>query len=127
MYSLICSFTFIEDHLVWFTEWLITVLERAAVGSGALSELLSEPDEDSFWTSDVAESVHVCVVNHRADELGAQLAEPSERVVDVLHGEHDAQVTEGVHRGDAVIGDHRRREEPGQLKPAVTVWRTHHG
>src|SRR5713101_2804027 len=26
-----------------------------------------------------------------------------------------------------MIGDHRRREESGDLEPAVTVWRTHHG
>src|SRR5581483_11328362 len=26
-----------------------------------------------------------------------------------------------------MIGDHRRREEPGQLEPAVTIRRTHHG
>src|SRR5438034_3008567 len=37
------------------------------------------------------------------------------------------QVTESVHRGAAVIGDHRRREESGHLEPAVTVRCTHHG
>src|SRR4029077_6464834 len=42
-------------------------------------------------------------------------------------GEHDAQVTERVHGGAAVIGDHSRHEESGQLEPAVTVRRTHHG
>src|SRR5437764_13682129 len=26
-----------------------------------------------------------------------------------------------------MIGDHRGREESGELEPAVTVWRTHHG
>src|SRR5207237_4216116 len=49
------------------------------------------------------------------------------RLVDVIHGEHDAQVAESVHRGAAVIGDHRRREKSGDLEPAVTVRRTHHG
>src|SRR5207249_3797609 len=34
---------------------------------------------------------------------------------------------ESVHRGAAVVGDHRRREESGHLEPAVTVRRTHHG
>src|SRR6185369_13580644 len=49
------------------------------------------------------------------------------RIVDVLHGEHDAKVAEIVHWGAAVIGDHRRRDETGHLEPAVTVRRTHHG
>src|SRR5207237_276706 len=49
------------------------------------------------------------------------------RLVDVIHGEHDAQVAESVHRGAAVIGDHRRREKSGDLEPAMTVRRTHHG
>src|SRR5207249_9988353 len=39
----------------------------------------------------------------------------------------DAEVTESVHRGAAVVGDHRRRKESGHLEPAVTVRRTHHG
>ncbi|MNN66979.1 hypothetical protein D3C81_1825840 [compost metagenome] len=53
--------------------------------------------------------------------------QPGECVVDVLHGEHDAQVSEGIHRGVAVIGDHGRRQKPGYLEPAVTVRRAHHG
>jgi hypothetical protein len=32
----------------------------------------------------------VLVLNHFADELSAALAEPRERLVDVVHGEHDA-------------------------------------
>src|SRR5262245_15840161 len=96
--------------------------------SGSLRpELLGEPDENSFRAPDVAEPIRVFVLDHFADELRAAFAEPGERIVDVLHGEHDAQVTESVHRGAAVIGDHRRREESGHLEPAVTVRRTHHG
>src|SRR5690242_7451018 len=91
-----------------------------------LPELLGEPDENSFGTTDVAEPIHVVVLDHFADDLRAKFAEPGERIVDVLHGEHDAQVSESVHRGVAVIGDHGRREEAGQLEPAVTVRRTHH-
>lgn len=37
------------------------------------------------------------------------------------------QVAEGVHRGAAVIGDHRRREKARQLQPAMTVRRAQHG
>ena len=92
-----------------------------------LSELLGEPDENPFGASDVAEPIRLFVLDHFTDELRAALAEPGERIVDVLHREHDAQVTESVHRSGAVIGDHRRRQESGHLEPAVTVWRTHHG
>src|ERR1700694_6128286 len=92
-----------------------------------LPEFLGEPDENSFGPPDIAEPIRVFVLDHFADELRAAFAEPDERIVDVLHGEHDAQVTESVHRGAAVIGDHRRREEWGHLEPAVTVRRTHHG
>src|ERR687892_1674453 len=92
-----------------------------------LPELLGEPDEKSFGAADVAEPVHVFVLDHFADELRAVLAEPGERIVDVVHGEHDAQVAEGVHRGVPVIGDHRRREKARELEPAVAVRRAHHG
>jgi hypothetical protein len=44
---------------------------------------------------------------------------PLERLVDVVHGEHDAQVAERVHRGVPVIRDGRRREKPGELETAV--------
>src|SRR5215207_4079671 len=92
-----------------------------------LPELFGKPDENSFGAPDVAEPIHVLVLGHFTDELRAAFAEPGERIVEVLHGEHDAEVTESVHWGAAVIGDHRRREESGHLEPAVTVRRTHHG
>src|SRR5438046_5808355 len=92
-----------------------------------LPELLGKPDENSFGVPDVTEPIRVFVLDHVADELRAAFAEPGERIVDVLHGEHDAKVTESIDRGAAVIGDHRRREESGHLEPAVTVRRTHHG
>src|SRR5688572_3161777 len=92
-----------------------------------LPELLGKPDENSFGAPDVAEPIRGFVLDHFADELRAAFAEPGERIVDVLHGEHDAQITESVYRSAAVIGDHRRREESGQLEPAVTVRRPQHG
>ena len=55
-----------------------------------LPELLGETDENSFGAPDVAEPIRVFVLNHFADELRAAFAEPGERIVDVLHGEHDA-------------------------------------
>jgi hypothetical protein len=45
----------------------------------------------------------VLVLDQFTDDLRAALAEPGERVVDVLHGEHAAEITESVHRGVAVI------------------------
>ena len=50
-----------------------------------------------------------------------------ERVVEVVHGEHDTQVAERVHRGVPVIGDRRRRKKSRELEPAVAVRRPHHG
>src|SRR5688572_11410250 len=93
---------------------------------GLLPELLGKPDENSFGAPDVAEPIRVFVLDDFADELRAEFAEPGERIIDVLHGEHDPQVTESVHRGPAVIGDGRRREEPGNLEPAVAVWGDKH-
>jgi hypothetical protein len=55
-----------------------------------LPELLGEPDENSFGAPDVAEPIHVFVLDHFANELRTAFAEPDERIVDVLHGEHDA-------------------------------------
>src|SRR5256885_1756639 len=98
------------------------------IRSGSLLlELLGEPDENPFGTPDVAEPIRVFILDHFADELRAAFAESGERIVDVLHGEHDAQVAESVHWGAAVIGDHRWRDETAPLEPAVTARRTHHG
>src|SRR6266542_1040576 len=98
------------------------------IRSGSLlPELLGEPDENSFGTPDVAKPIHVFILDHLANELRAAFAESCERIVDIFHGEHDAQVAESVHWGAAVIGDHRWCEELGQFEPAMTVWRTHHG
>src|SRR6266480_2056962 len=105
-----------------------STLTSHGIRSGSLlPELLGEPDENPFGTPDVAEPINVFILDHFADELRTACAESDKRIVDVLHGEQDAQVAESVHRGAAVIGDHRRREESGHLEPAVTVRRTHHG
>ena len=102
-----------------------TQTRRGSAPSSA--DLLGQPDENALGASDVAEPIHVLVLDHFVDELRAVLAEPGERVVEVVHGEHDAEVAEGVHRGVPVIGDHRRREKSRELEPAVAVRRTHHG
>src|SRR5215210_5569329 len=85
----------------------------------ALPELLGEPDEQSFGPADVAEPIRVLVLYHVANELRAARAEPHERRVDVVHGEHDAEVAERVHRGVPVISDGRRGEKARELEPAV--------
>ncbi len=47
------------------------------------------------------------VLDHfAADKLCAVLAEPGKRLVDVVHGKHDAEVAQSVHWGVPVISDH---------------------
>src|SRR4051812_18545468 len=93
----------------------------------SLADLFREPDEKSFGPPDVAEPIHVFVLDHFTDELRAVLAEPGERVVNIVHGEHDAEVAESVHRSVPVIGDRLGREKSRELEAAVAVRRAHHG
>jgi hypothetical protein len=53
---------------------------------------LGESDEKSFRPADVAEPIHVFILDYFAYELGAAIAEPFKRLADVVHGEHDAEV-----------------------------------
>ena len=48
-----------------------------------------ESDEKSFRAANIAEPICVFVLDHFAYELRAALAEPLERFVDIVHGEHD--------------------------------------
>ena len=57
-----------------------------------MPELLGEPDEDSFWTADVAQP-DVFVIDDFIDHRRAELAQPRQGVVKVLDGEHDPQVS----------------------------------
>jgi hypothetical protein len=45
--------------------------------------------DDALGPADVAEPIHVLVLDDFADELRAELTQPSEGLVDVVHGEHD--------------------------------------
>ena len=92
-----------------------------------LPQLLGEPDENSFGTPDVAEPVDVFVIDDFIDDRRTELAEPGERVVDVLDGEHDAQVSQRVHWGCAVIGRDSRDVEARELEAAMAVGGAHHG
>ena len=55
-----------------------------------LPHFLGESDENALGPPDVAEPIRVFVLDHFPNELRTPLAEPGERIVDVLHGEHDA-------------------------------------
>src|SRR5579862_3547868 len=81
------------------------------------AEFLGESDEKPFRPADVAEPVRVFISHDFAYELRAALAEPFKRLVDVVHGEHDAEVAESVHRSVSVVRDGGRREEAGQFEP----------
>ena len=91
------------------------------------AELLGEPDEKSFGPPDVAKPIHVFVLDDFTDELRTAFAEPGERIVNVVHGEHDAEAAQSIHWGVPVICDDRRIEVPRDLEPAVAVRRAHHG
>src|SRR5258708_15701607 len=80
---------------------------------------LGQADEKSFGAADIAESIRVLVLNHFTDELRAVFAEPGERLVDVVHSEHDAKVSESVHRGVSMIGDYRRGEKKPKIETGV--------
>jgi hypothetical protein len=56
------------------------------------AEFLGESDEKPFRPADVAEPIRVSISDYFAYELRAALAEPFKRLVDVVHGEHDAEV-----------------------------------
>ena len=55
------------------------------------AEFLGQPDEKPFRPADVAEPIRVLIPDYLAFELGSALTEPLERLVYVVHGEHDAR------------------------------------
>ena len=57
-----------------------------------LAEFLCESNEKPFGPADVAEPVRVFILDYFAYELRAAPAEPLQRLVDIVHGEHDAEV-----------------------------------
>jgi hypothetical protein len=61
-------------------------------------ELLGEPDEKPFRPPDVAEPIRVQVPDHFAHQLCAALAKPLKGLVDIVHGEHDAEVAQCIYR-----------------------------
>jgi hypothetical protein len=53
---------------------------------------LRQSDEKALRPADVAEAMRVFVLDYFTHELRAALAEPFKRLVDVVHGKHDAEV-----------------------------------
>jgi hypothetical protein len=53
---------------------------------------LGESDEEPFRPTDVAQPIRVFILDYFAYELRAACPEPFKRLVDVIHGEHDAEV-----------------------------------
>ncbi len=56
------------------------------------AEFLGESDEKPFRPADITESIRVFILDYFAYELRTALAEPLKRLVDVVHGEHDAEI-----------------------------------
>src|SRR5205807_869181 len=106
--------------------WLTRSKERTCNPAGRPSR--DEKDTDLKNSRDDWEwyfyLVLYCITGHK---LCTVLAEPDERLVDVVHGKHDAEVAQSVHWGVPVISDHRRRDKSRELEPAVAIWRAHHG
>jgi len=56
------------------------------------AEFLGESDEKPFLPTNVAEAIRVFILDYFAYELRAALAELFKCLVDVVHGEHNAQI-----------------------------------
>ena len=71
------------------TSYQICTCRMCSSGS-VLPELLREANENSFRAPYVAEPIFVLVLDHFTDDHRAAFSKAGERIVDVLHGEHDA-------------------------------------
>ena len=77
------------------------------------TQFLSEPDEKSFGASDIAQSIHVLVLDDFAYEPRTVLTKPFERLVEVIDSEHYAEVAESIDRRVPVICNNRRLKKAG--------------
>jgi hypothetical protein len=57
-----------------------------------LAEFLGESNEKPFRPADIAKPIRISILNYFAHELCAALVESCKRLVDIIHGEHDAEV-----------------------------------
>jgi len=53
---------------------------------------LGKSDEYPFWSTYVAESIHVLIIHHLAYELSTKRANPFQSVIDVVDREHGAEI-----------------------------------
>ena len=67
--------------------------DRILSGS-LLPELLREPDENALGSPNIAEPVNVFVIDDLIDYGRTEFGEAGERVVDVVDGKHNAQVSQ---------------------------------
>ena len=93
----------------------------------SFTQLLSQPDKQSFRSPDITQPVRILILNKIADELGSMLFQPGKHLVNVLHREHHPQIAQCVYRGPPVIFDRTRFEESRDLQPAVAIRSDHHG
>ena len=78
----------------------------------ASADFLAQPDENALGAADVAKPITSSYWTTSVRTSCAPcLAEPGERIVEVVDGEHDTQVAQSVHRYVPVIGDNWRREK----------------
>ena len=82
---IVSSSTLCETRSLRLSLFVIVFVLRSA-------EFLGESDEKPFRPADVAEPIRLFILDYFAYELRAVLAEPFKRLVDVVHGEHDAEV-----------------------------------
>src|SRR5438105_2422822 len=93
----------------------------------ASEEFLGQRDDDARRASHVAESVHVLVLGHLAEEFGAVGAQASDSVVDAFDCKHDAPQAQRVRRCDRRFDlDQFWIAKLRQLKPPVPIWGLHH-
>lgn len=77
------------------------------------SQFLGKPDEQPFRPPDVAEPGGVFVLHDfAAHQLCTALLESNESSVQIVDGEHDAQVPQRVDGSGPVIGEDRGLEKP---------------
>ena len=78
----------------------VRVADDSVAKSGGLSDIfvlrsaqfLGESDEKPFRPADTAEPIRAFILDYFTYELRAAPVEPFKRLVDVVHGEHDAEV-----------------------------------
>ena len=75
-----------------FGGWSKSRIRDSLGAPGHSAEFLGESDEDPFRPADVAEPIRVFIPDYLANELRSALAKPLERLIDVVNGEHHAQV-----------------------------------